>query len=100
MILHPNITKLNITEDIINHFFLKTKLSEHNNITNIELIRSNKVSHVLRIHLEPNKASNQPKRTQTTLEININKLLLCSLSKTVRDYKLNKILNIHNNETI
>jgi len=89
MILHPNIKKLNLTEDIINHFFLKTKLSEHN-ITNIELIRTTKISHVLRVSLEPNKASNQPKRTQTTLEININKL---------RDYKLNKILNTHN-ETI
>ena len=90
MILHPDITKLNITEEIINHFFLKTKLSEHN-ITNIELIRTTKISHVLRVSLEPNKASNQPKRTQTTLEININKL---------RDYKLNKLLNTHNNETI
>ena len=90
MILHPEITKLNITEEIINHFFLKTKLSEHN-ITNIELIRTTKISHVLRVSLEPNKASNQPKRTQTTLEININKL---------RDYKLNKLLNTHNNETI
>ena len=90
MILEPNIIKLNITEEIINHFFLKTKLSEHN-ITNIELIRTTKISHLLRIHLEPNKASNQHKRTQTTLEININKL---------RDYKLNKILNTHNNETI
>ena len=90
MILHPDITKLNITEDIITHFFLKTKLSEHN-ITNIELIRTTKISHVLRVSLEPNKASNQPKRTQTTLEININKL---------RDYKLNKLLNTHNNETI
>lgn len=87
MILEPNIIKLNITEEIINHFFLKTKLYEHN-ITKVELIRCNKVSYLLRIHLEPNKASNQPKRTQTTLEININKL---------RDYKLNKILN---NETI
>ena len=90
MILHPDITKLNITEEIINHFFLKTKLSEHN-ITNIELIRTTKISHVLRVSLEPNKASNQPKRTQTTLEININKL---------RDYKLNKLLNTHNNESI
>ena len=90
MILHPDITKLNITEDIINHFFSKTKLSEHN-ITNITLIRTNKISHLLRVSLEQNKASNQPKRTQTTLEININKL---------RDYKLNKILNTHNNETI
>lgn len=90
MILHPEITKLNITEEIINHFFLKTKLSEHN-ITNIELIRTTKISHVLRVSLEPNKASNQPKRTQTTLEININKL---------RDYKLNKLLNTQNNETI
>ena len=98
MILHPEITKLNITEEIINHFFLKTKLSEHN-ITNIllhrltelvELIRTTKISHVLRVSLEPNKASNQPKRTQTTLEININKL---------RDYKLNKLLNTHNNES-
>ena len=89
MILHPDITKLNITEDIITHFFLKTKLSEHN-ITNIELIRTTKISHVLRVSLEPNKSSNQPKRTQTTLEININKL---------RDDKLNKILNI-NNESI
>ena len=90
MILHPDITKLNITEEIINHFFLKTKLSEHN-ITNIELIRTTKISHVLRVSLEPNKASNQPKRTQTTLEININKL---------RDYKLNKLLNTQNNESI
>lgn len=90
MILHPEITKLNITEEIINHFFLKTKLSEHN-ITNIELIRTTKISHVLRVSLEPNKASNQPKRTQTTLEININKL---------RDYKLNKLLNTQNNESI
>lgn len=87
MIIDHNIRKLNITEDIINHFFSKTKLSEHN-ITNIELIRTTNISHVLRVSLEPNKASNQPKRTQTTLEININKL---------RDYKLNKILN---NETI
>jgi hypothetical protein len=90
MILNPNITKLNITEEIINHFFSKTKLSEHN-ITNIELIRTTKSSYLLRLSLEPNKASNQPKRTQTTLEININK---------IRDYKLNKILNTHNNETI
>lgn len=90
MILHTDITKLNITEEIINHFFLKTKLSEHN-ITNIELIRTTKISHVLRVSLEPNKASNQPKRTQTTLEININKL---------RDYKLNKLLNTQNNESI
>ena len=90
MILHPDITKLNITEDIITHFFSKTKLSEHN-ITNIELIRTTKISHVLRVSLEPNKASNQPKRTQTTLEININKL---------RDYKLNKLLNTQNNESI
>lgn len=94
MILNHNIRKLNITEDIINHFFSKTKLSEHN-ITNTELIRTTKSSYLLRLSLEPsgtlcksNKASNQPKRTQTTLEININKL---------RDYKLNKILN---NETI
>jgi hypothetical protein len=87
MIIDPDISKLNITEDIINHFFSKTKLSEHN-ITNIELIRTTNISHVLRLSLEPNKASNQPKRTQTTLEININK---------IRDYKLNKILN---NETI
>ena len=86
MIINPNIHKLNITEEIINHFFSKTKLSEHN-ITNIELIRTTKISHVLRVSLEPNKA----KRTHTTLEININKL---------RDYKLNKLLNIHNNETI
>jgi hypothetical protein len=90
MIIHPDITKLNITEDIITHFFSKTKLSEHN-ITNIELIRTTKSSYLLRLSLEPNKASNQPKRTQTTLEININK---------IRDYKLNKILNTHNNETI
>lgn len=90
MIIHPDIHKLNITEEIINHFFSKTKLSEHN-ITNIELIRTTKISHVLRVSLEPNKASNQPKRTQTTLEININKL---------RDYKLNKILNTYNNESI
>jgi hypothetical protein len=97
MIIDPDITKLNITEEIINHFFSKTKLSEHN-ITNITLIRTNKISHLLRLSLEPsgtlcksNKASNQPKRTQTTLEININKL---------RDYKLNKLLNTHNNETI
>ncbi len=90
MIIDPNIHKLNITEEIINHFFSKTKLSEHN-ITNIELIRTTKISHVLRVSLEPNKASNQPKRTQTTLEININKL---------RDYKLNKILNTYNNESI
>lgn len=90
MIINPNILKLNITEEIINHFFLKTKLSEHN-ITNIELIRTTKISHVLRVSLEPNKASNQPKRTQTTLEININKL---------RDYKLNKLLNTQNNESI
>ena len=86
MIIDPKIHKLNITEEIINHFFSKTKLYEHN-ITKVELIRSNKVSHLLRVSLEPNKASNQPKRTQTTLEININKL---------RDYKLNKILNTHN----
>ena len=90
MIIDPDITKLNITEDIINHFFSKTKLSEHN-ITDITLIRTNKISHLLRASLEQNKASNQPKRTQTTLEININKL---------RDYKLNKLLNTHNNETI
>jgi hypothetical protein len=83
MIIDPDITKLNITEDIINHFFSKTKLSEHN-ITNVTLVRTNKISHLLRVTLEQNKASNQPKRTQTTLEININKL---------RDYKLNKILN-------
>jgi len=89
MIIDPKITKLNITEDIINHFFSKTKLSEHN-ITNIELIRTTNISHVLRVSLEQNKASNQPKRTQTTLEININKL---------RDYKLNKLLNTNNNET-
>lgn len=90
MIIDHNIRKLNITEDIINHFFSKTKLSEHN-ITNIELIRTTNISHVLRVSLEPNKASNQPKRTQTTLEININKL---------RDYKLNKLLNTQNNESI
>lgn len=90
MIINPNILKLNITEEIINHFFLKTKLSEHN-ITKVELIRTTKISHVLRVSLEPNKASNQPKRTQTTLEININKL---------RDYKLNKLLNTQNNESI
>ena len=89
MILNNNITKLNITEDIIKYFFSKTKLSEHN-ITNVELIRTTKISHVLRIYLEPNKNSNQPKRYETTLEININKL---------RDYKLNKILN-KNNESI
>ena len=92
MRIDTKITKLNITEDIINHFFQKTKLSEHN-ITNIELIRTTNISHVLRLSLEQNKASKQPKRTQTTLEININKLLLCSLSKTVRDYKLKQILN-------
>ncbi len=84
MKIDPNITKLNITDEIIKHFFSKTKLSEHN-ITNIELIRTNKISHVLRLSLEPNEASNQPRRTQTTLEININKL---------RDYKLNKLLNV------
>ena len=92
MIIDPNIHKLNITEEIINHFFSKTKLYEHN-ITKVELIRSNKVSHLLRVTLEPN----QTKRLHSTIEININKLLLCSLSKTVRDYKLNKILN---NESI
>ncbi len=82
MIINPNILKLNITEDIITHFFSKTKLNDYN-INNITLSRTNKISHLLRVTLEPNKASNQPKRTQTTLEININKL---------RDYKLNKLL--------
>jgi len=90
MIIDPDITKLNITEDIINHFFSKTKLSEHN-ITNVKLVRTDKTSHLLRVSLEQNKDSNQPKRTQTTLEININK---------IRDYKLNKLLNNTHNETI
>lgn len=85
MIIHPDIHKLNITEEIINHFFSKTKLNDYN-INNITLIRTNKISHLLRVTLEPNKA----KRTHTTLEININK---------VRDYKLNKLLNTQNNES-
>lgn len=83
MIIDPNITKLNITEDIINHFFLKTKIAKLN-ITKVELVRTNKTSHLLRVSLEPN----QTKRLHSTIEININKL---------RDYKLNKILN---NESI
>jgi hypothetical protein len=79
MIIDPNITKLNITEDIINHFFSKTKIAQLN-ITKVELVRTNKISHLLRVTLEPN----QTKRLHSTIEININKL---------RDYKLNILLH-------
>jgi len=89
-----------VTEDIISHFFSsttyshrvsKTKLSEHT-IDEIELIRTNNTSHLLRVtahrvlrtSLIYNKASNQPKRTTTTLEININ---------SIREYKLKRLLN-------
>lgn len=83
MKLSNKIKTLKLTEDIISHFFSKTKLSEHT-IDEIELIRNNNISYLLRISLIYNKASNQPKRTSTTLEININ---------SIREYKLKRLLN-------
>lgn len=83
MKLSNKIKQLKLTEDIISYFFSKTKLSEHT-IDEIELIRTNNISHLLRISLICNKASNQPKRTTTTLEININ---------SIREYKLKRLLN-------
>ena len=76
------ITNTNLTEDIINHFFSKTKLSEHT-IENVNIIRITHEQYTLRLKLIPNKLSQQPKRTQTTLDININQ---------IRNYKLNQIL--------
>lgn len=76
------ITHTNLTEDIINHFFSKTKLSEHT-IETINLIRITPQIYTLKLNLIPNKLSQKPRRTQTTLDININQ---------IRNYKLNKLL--------
>jgi len=81
MEIPSNIRKLNITEEIINHFFSKTKLSEHS-IESVSLFKKTDSFILIKAYLELN--SRQPKRREMTIQINLDSL---------RDYKLNKLFN-------
>lgn len=76
------LTNTNLTEDIIKYFFSRTKLSEHT-IENAQLLHTTHQIYTLKLQLIPNKLSQQPRRTTTTLDINRNQ---------IRNYKLNLIL--------